>query len=328
MFENIITHNDFDGVVSAALCSYIYHIDSIKFAGPDTIERSEITITKNDIVCDLPFPLECGLWFDHHEGNLQALKYRHIDINSIAGKFDLLPSCARVIYNHHLTTSNFAPYFSSLVNATDKIDSFDYDTIESWRQVTPAKIIDATIRARAGSPHEKRHYLKHLVFSLRDFPIETVAEHSDVSERYEEYLKEEEHIISIIQQNSYFLKEDNRQELIILDLTKFNWPPYMIKNLAYPIYPKALAVLEVKNIFRKGVKTNDLSFSLSLSINLNGKDHSKDAGDIMRELNIGDGHKGAAAGKIQCHSKQDMLRQKDDVLSEILTIWQNQVSTI
>ena len=324
MYENIITHNDFDGVASAALCSYIYQINSIKFAGPDTIERSEITITKNDIVCDLPFPLECGLWFDHHEGNLHALKYRKIDLDSIAGKFDLQSSCARVIYDHHRNSSAMAPYFENLVEATDIIDSFDYDSIESWRSETPAKIIDATIRARAGSPREKRGYLKQLVFSLRDNPIEKVAEHLDVAERYQEYLLEEGEIINIIQQNSYFLKADNRHEIIILDLTKFNRPPYMIKNLAYPIYADALSVLEVKNIFKRGIKTNDLSFSLSLSLNLNRKDHSRDAGEIMRELNIGDGHKGAAAGKIQCFSKQDMLKQKQDVLNEMLSIWQSQ----
>ncbi len=324
MFENIITHNDFDGIVSAALCSFIYKTNSIIFAGPDTIERSEITITQNDIVCDLPFPLECGLWFDHHEGNLQALKYRKIDLHSIDGKFDLQPSCAHVIYDYHHDNFSIAPYFEPLVEETDKIDSFDYDSIESWRQESPAKIIDSTIRSRAGSFHEKRGYLKDLVFNLRDNPVDKVAEQTEVVERYQHYLQEEEQIINIIQQNSYFLNADASQEIIILDLTKFNRPPYMIKNLAYPIHPQALAVLEVKNIFKRGIKTNDLSFSLSLSLNLNGKEHTKDAGEIMRELNIGDGHKGAAAGKIQCYSKQDMLKQKAEISEEIFQIWQGQ----
>lgn len=85
MYESIITHNDFDGVVSTVICSYVFKIDLIKFAGPSTISRAQITITEDDIVCDLPYPLKCGLWFDHHEGNLQELHYRNIDPVSIDG---------------------------------------------------------------------------------------------------------------------------------------------------------------------------------------------------------------------------------------------------
>ncbi|MFZ5516146.1 MAG: hypothetical protein ACOY90_05880 [Candidatus Zhuqueibacterota bacterium] len=325
MYENIITHNDFDGVVSAALCSYIYRVNFIKFAGPDAIERSEITITRKDIVCDLPYPLECGLWFDHHEGNLGALKYRKIKPASIPGKFDVQPSCARVIYDYHHQTAVLPPHFEALVAATDQIDSFDYDSIESWRSETPAKIIDATIRLRTGTPLEKRGYLKQLTFLLRDEPLEKVAAMPEVAQRYQEYLNEESEMSNIIQQNSYFLTADSQHEIVILDLSQFNRPPYVIKNLAYLLYPEALAVLEVKNIFRHGLKTNDISFSLSLSLNLNRKENVRDVGEIMRELNIGDGHKGAAAGKIPSHSKQEMLKKKEHTLNEILALWKTQV---
>jgi len=324
MYENIITHNDFDGVVSAALCSHIYRVNSIKFTGPDTVERSEITITQNDIVCDLPYPLECGLWFDHHEGNLGALSYRKIEPQSIPGKFDVQPSCARVIYDHHRQMSALPPHFEALVAATDQIDSFDYDSIESWRSETQAKLIDATIRARAGSPSDKRGYLKQLVFWLRDEPVDKVAAIPDVVQRYQDYLDEENEISNIIRQNSYFLPGDGQHEMVILDLTQFNRPPYVIKNLAYLLFPESLAVLEVKNIFKHGLKTNDISFSLSLSLNLNRKEHARDVGEIMRDLNMGDGHKGAAAGKIQCHSKQEMLKKKQHILNEILSIWKTQ----
>jgi hypothetical protein len=69
----------------------------------------QITITEQDVVCDLPYPLQCGLWFDHHEGNVQELEYRKIDPKSIPGRFDLKPSCSRVVYEYFPTKKNYLP---------------------------------------------------------------------------------------------------------------------------------------------------------------------------------------------------------------------------
>ena len=324
MYQSIITHNDFDGVVSAALCSFVFKIDRIYFAGPSNIARADLTITENDIVCDLPYPLECGLWFDHHEGNLQELQYRKIDPESIEGKFDLQPSCARVIFDYFKDDQKLPDYFAPLVEETDKIDSFDFQSIEDWRAETPGKIIDATIRSRSSDAMEKRKYLKRLVLWLRNTPVEQVAKEQEVADRYQDYLSEEKDMLRTIEQNSYFLPQDVQKEIIILDFTNFNRPGFVIKNLAYMLYPEALAVLEVKNMFNRGIKSNDLSFSFSLSLNLNHEDHAKEVGEIMRELNIGDGHKGAAAGKIACSSKNEMLRQKQFVLDQVFELWQEQ----
>jgi oligoribonuclease NrnB/cAMP/cGMP phosphodiesterase (DHH superfamily) len=324
MYQSIITHNDFDGVVSAALCSHVFKIDRIYFAGPGNIARADLTITEQDIVCDLPYPLECGLWFDHHEGNLQELQYRNINLDSIRGKFDLQPSCARVIFNYFQNDRQLPAYFAPLVDETDKIDSFNYQSVAEWRTETPAKIIDATIRSRSGDLLEKRSYLKRLVFWLRGTPVEQVVENQEVMRRYQDYLSEEHEMLKIIEQNSYFLSQDAQQEIIILDFTNFSRPGFVIKNLAYLLYPQALAVLEIKNIFNRGIKSNDLSLSLSLSLNLNQVNHAKEVGEIMRELNIGDGHKGAAAGKLMCASKNEMLRQKQFILDRIFEMWKEQ----
>jgi len=324
MYQSIVTHNDFDGVVSAALCSHVFKIDRIYFAGPGTIARADLTITKQDIVCDLPYPLDCGLWFDHHEGNLQELQYRNIELDSITGKFDLQPSCARVIFNYFQNDRQLPEHFAPLVDETDKIDSFNYQSVAEWRTETPAKIIDATIRSRSGDLQEKRSYLKRLVLWLRGTPVKQVAEHQEVVEKYQDYLAEENEMLKIIEQNSYFLPPDSQQEIIILDFTNFSRPGFVIKNLAYLLFPDALAVLEIKNMFNRGIKSNDLSFSLSLSLTLNHGNHAKEVGEIMRELNIGDGHRGAAAGKIMCASKDEMLKQKQFILDRIFEMWKEQ----
>jgi hypothetical protein len=63
---------------------------------------------------------------------------------------------------------------------------------------------------------------------------------------------------------------------------------------------------------------------MALSIQGNREGHRKNIGEIMRVLNIGDGHPGAAAGTIQCASKQDMLKKKKDLLTQILRLWASQ----
>lgn len=324
MYKSIITHNDFDGVVSAAICSYVFRINLIKFTGPSTISRAQITITEDDIVCDLPYPLECGLWFDHHEGNLHELQYRNIDPASIDGKFELKPSCARVIFDYFKKNQQLPQYFKTLVAEADIIDAFDYKSIEDWRRETPGKIIDATIKIKYESPRDKNAYLKQLVHWLRDNSLTEVARYPEITEKYQIFQEEEKNILKIIEPSASFLPEDVNQEIIVLDLTSYNRRPYIIKNLAFLLFTKSLAVVEIQNLFNRGIKSNDLSFSMSLGLNLCNQKHNKDVGEIMRELNIGDGHIGAAAGTVYCSSKKEMLKQKENILKQIYKIWQNQ----
>ncbi|MBN2010657.1 hypothetical protein JW960_15025 [candidate division KSB1 bacterium] len=325
MYENIITHNDFDGVVSAALCSFAWKLETIYFTGPSSISRAEVSISDRDIVCDLPYPLECGLWFDHHEGNRDELAYRNINPETIPGRFRLEPSCARVIYQYLLDQNLRMPdFFSRLVNETDIIDSFNYTSIEGWRQETPGKIIDNSIKVRHDSSKEKNQYLRQLVFWLRDEPYENVAQKPLVQELFEKYAVEEQDMLRIIGQSCYFTDSDVNHEIIVIDLTHYNRRPHIIRNLAFLLHAQALAVVEIGNIFERGVKTNNLTVSMSLSLNLNHAGHGKSIGEIMRQLNIGDGHAGAAAGTLFCNSKQDMLKQKQMLIENIFRIWSTQ----
>jgi hypothetical protein len=111
----------------------------------------------------------------------------------------------------------------------------------------------------------------------------------------------------------------------MIDLTSYQRTPHLIKNLAFLIYPEALGVLEVYSLTeRQGVKSNDFGISMALSIHGNKKDRSKNIGEIMRTLNIGDGHPGAAAGQIRCKSKQEMLKKKKELLAQIFRLWSSQ----
>jgi oligoribonuclease NrnB/cAMP/cGMP phosphodiesterase (DHH superfamily) len=324
-YEKIVTHNDFDGLVSASLCTWFLKIQKVIFAGPLTITRSQITITEKDVVCDLPYPLQCGLWFDHHEGNLQELTLRKIDPKSIPGRFDLKPSCSRVVYEYFSERREPPPYFREAVEEADVIDSFSYSSIEDWRSETPGRMIDLTLKAPFQSAEDQASYMRNVVQQLRDHPIEEVSHLEFIQKRLKHYREEEGRMLRIIQDASYFIEQDEREEVVVIDLTPYQRRPHLIKNLAFLVYPEALAVLEVYNLMdHQRVKSNHLGFSMSLSINGNRPDQNKNIGEIMRALNIGDGHPGAAAGTVRCKSKQEMLKKKKELLEQIFQIWSSQ----
>jgi hypothetical protein len=60
---------------------------------------------------------------------------------------------------------------------------------------------------------------------------------------------------------------------------------------------------------------------MSLSMNMAGTEHGKDISEIMRSLNIGDGHPGAAAGIVRCRSKAEREKKKEEVLRRIWELW-------
>jgi hypothetical protein len=323
-YKRIVTHDDFDGMASAVLCAFAFNIDSYALTGPRTVNESRMVITPDDIVCDLPYPLECGLWFDHHPGNLEDMKLRGIDPAAVPGAFSTAPSCARVVYDYLDSRRPLPDRFLAMVEEADIIDSFSYTSIQEWREESPGKIIEKTLRSAQGPLQHKHRYIIDLIRFLRERPLKEAAHLPEVIRRYDAYQHRENEMLDQIKKNAGFLSQDRDRELIILDFTKQNHPPRIIKHLAYLLYPQAMGVLEIRPIFRRGVKTNDLSISMSLSLNMNHRKHTKDLGQIIRDLNIGDGHKGAGAGLLKCSSKQEMLRQKDRLLNEIFRMWKDQ----
>jgi oligoribonuclease NrnB/cAMP/cGMP phosphodiesterase (DHH superfamily) len=323
-YEKIVTHNDFDGIVSASICAWALKVERVIFTGPLSITKSQISITEKDVVCDLPYPLQCGLWFDHHEGNVQELEYRRIDPKSIPGRFDLRPSCSRVVYEYFSEQGELPFYFHQAVDEADVIDSFSYISIDDWRRETPGKVIDLTLKARFPTTEEQVGYMRNLVQRLRDRSIEVVSHLDLVQKRLAQYREEEGRMLQIIRESSFFLEQDKQRQVIVIDLTSYHRRPHLIKNLAFLIYPEALGVLEVYNLMGQGVKSTNLGFSMSLSINGNRQKQSRNIGEIMRGLNMGDGHPGAAAGTVYCRSKQEMLKKKKEILDQIFRLWVSQ----
>jgi len=327
-FAKIVTHDDFDGVVSAALCSLANGIDDFRFSGPVSILDAGLEVGGDTIVCDLPHHPAAGLWFDHHSGNLEDYRLKGGDPEAVRDTFGEEKSCARVVYRYYLERGvAFPEFMGTTVEEADTVDSFDYKDLEDWQRETPGKVLSDSLRITFRSRGERNRYMRHLIRRIREAPVEEVLCDPEVEEKSRLYREMEEKSRSLIERMASFLPEDAEQEVILLDTTGLKHAPYIIKSLAFLSYPKAVAVLEVKSLFRQKRKTNDLGFSMSLSPCLELASSEKDVGEIMRTLNLGDGHRGAGAGRVQCKSKAEMMKQKEQILQKILGMWRKQRTT-
>jgi hypothetical protein len=322
-YRSIVTHNDLDGIGSAALCSWAYDVNKILFTGPVDIHQQRFPITRTEIVCDLPCPPECGLWFDHHQGNAEDLLNRGVDPASIPGRFGLEKSCGRVILKHLLAEGRKLPdHFGPLVDALDLVDSFGYRSIEEWRAHTPAHVITEALKVPFDDYRDRNQFFRHVAFHLRDFGLEKTAALPEVRRHFRAYCSYEEKMLELLKKDARVL--DAEGEIVLVDLTHHAHRPFVWKNLAQVLFPEAGSVLSVECAFREGRKTNDLAFSMSLTIRENCAGTDRDVGEIMRKLNIGDGHRGAAGGRVSCRSKDEMLRKKGEFLEKIAGLWKGQ----
>jgi oligoribonuclease NrnB/cAMP/cGMP phosphodiesterase (DHH superfamily) len=317
----IVTHDDLDGVVSAALVSLATGVSKTFFTGPVSVQNGRTPTTESDIVCDLPCPVRLGMWFDHHPGNLEDLKLREMDPQQIPGKFDVQPSCARVVYEYFRKEYTFPAFMEETVAATDRVDSFDYRTMAEWREPTPDRLLSDAIFAASGDRSNYFPFLEKVLGLVKAGSLADAVTDPDVFTMIERYRHMEENSLKLMGPDSRFHPLDREQEVVIVDLTRHNRRPEVIRGAAFILHPEALAALLVTNHFAGGKKTNDLNFSMSLSFLMNRREHHKDIGEIMRELNMGDGHPGAAGGRIDCRSKEEMLKVKEDTIEKIIELW-------
>ena len=317
----IITHDDLDGLVSAALVSLATGVTRTFFTGPVSVQNGRTPTTESDIVCDLPCPVRVGMWFDHHPGNLEDLKLREVDPQQIPGKFDVQPSCARVVYEYFRGDHVFPAFMEDTVTATDRVDSFDYRTMAEWREPTSERLLSDAIFAASGDRRGYFPFLEKVLRLVKTGPLAHAVTDADVASMIERYRHMEENSLKLMEPDSRFHPLDLEKEVVIVDLTRHNRRPEVIRGAAFILHPEALAALLVTNHFAGGKKTNDLNFSMSLSFLMNRREHNKDIGEIMRELNIGDGHPGAAGGRIDCRSKDEMLKVKEETITRIIELW-------
>ncbi len=320
----ILTHTDFDGVVSGTLLSIATKTNFIKFVSNQKIWRENLI--GDEIIADLPCPWKCQLWFDHHASNINEMKLRGIDAEKIPGKFQLTDSCAQIIYDYFSPDNQFPPHFDDLVKQTSIIDSMKYHSIEEWLKETPVKIL-SNITQLFGNEQYKDflHFLIKLSKALIKKPPEELVQSDFITQRYSQFKEYRNQSKELIKNCYCFHKNDKKKSIAILDISEFKTPQRIDKNLIYIFEPEVDAVLLINSAFKNNVKTNDLKFSFGINFTKADQLTHINLSTIFEELDIGGGHPKAAGGSLENDSKEEKLKNKELIIQEIIKKWEQQI---
>lgn len=315
----ILTHTDFDGVVSGALLSLAGKISFVRFLSNKQIWYENLT--GSEIIADLPCPWKCRLWFDHHESNLKEMKERGIEPEKIPGRFQIADSCAQIIYDFY-PPETFPAYFEGVVRETSIIDSMKYSSLEEWLGETPVKLLANTVQLFPDEDYRKfLQYLLSLLKFLKTTEPEKIIAVEPVKRRLQKYATYRNDSVQIIKNCYAFHKTDTEKKIAILDLTESKSPARIDKNFFYMIDPDADGVLLINSIFKNNLKTNDLKLSMGINFMKSGRLKNLNLARIFEDLGIGGGHPKTAGGIINASSKLDRLEKKEEITEKIIRQW-------
>ncbi len=116
----LITRPDPDGLISGVFLAEKCVIDQYKFVHPKVIQDERLKVTENDVVVNMPYAPGCGLWFDHHAGEVERMKNRKSEFR---GDCRIAPSAAQVVWDYYGGADSFDPKFSDRLEAVNRYDS-------------------------------------------------------------------------------------------------------------------------------------------------------------------------------------------------------------
>ncbi|MBP5233207.1 MAG: exopolyphosphatase [Planctomycetes bacterium] len=294
----IVTRGDFDGLASSVFVSMCENVREIRFIHPKDAQDGRVIADADDIVINLPYIKGCGLWFDHHTSEKESLPPE----GEYKGRFEIAPSCARVIYNFYQDrfADKFAP-FMDLLEATDRLDSA---TLSLEDVTTPSGwiLLGLTLDPRSGLGPEFRKYFRWLVEYIKELPLEKVLAHPEVKRRTDRVLHEQEEFKDL-------LKKYSRQEgqVIVTDFRELVEKPVGNRFLVYTLYPSANVEMRIFHGFNGTVviAVGHSIFNRTCKVNI---------GEMLKKFG-GGGHAGAGTTQVPAAQAEAKIKEIFDILN-------------
>lgn len=177
----LITRGDLDGLACAVIITSHEEISEILLVHPQDVSQRRVEITGDDIVANLPYHPECGLWFDHH---LLSSPDRR-PTAAFRGRYAQAPSAALLVWEHY----GKDPRFADLVEETNRLDSAQL-TEEDVLHPKDYILLGYTIDSRTGLGAFEA-YFRQCVEWVKSLPIDEVLRQPMVAERVERMLGED-----------------------------------------------------------------------------------------------------------------------------------------
>lgn len=288
----VVTRGDFDSLACCVLLTEIHPIREIRFVHPKDAQDGLVDADEDDIVANLPYIKDCGLWFDHHSSEQRSLP----DPKSYIGKFDLAPSAARVIHDFYKDeyTTAFAPY-TELLAAADRLDAAQLTLAE----VTNPEgwiLLGLTIDPRSGLGAEFRKYFRWLVEYVKELPIEKVLKHPEVKKRSDRVLKEQNEFNDLLKKHCTV---DGK--VVVTDFREVGEKPVGNRFLVYALYPDV-------NVEVRLLKGHKGATVVAVGHSIFERTCNVDVGEMLTEFG-GGGHRGAGTAQLPTETAEEGIAE-------------------
>ena len=123
----LLTRSDFDGLVCGVFLSEKKVVDEFTFIHPKDLQNGSVEVSSNDVLANVPYHQDCGLWFDHHASEEERLELEKLNFE---GASYYAASAAQVIWDYYGGEETFGSHFVPLLEAVNKTDSANLSTEE------------------------------------------------------------------------------------------------------------------------------------------------------------------------------------------------------
>ena len=316
--EVVYTHDDVDGIGSAAIFAHHFRPADIRFTSPKRL--AEEPVGERDAVLDLPYARRCAVWFDHHEQNFDDPAFLGVDPGSLPGLRQAAPSCARVILTWYQAGRIAVPdHFADLVAAIDKFDSMSFTDLDDWLRVTPGRVVNESLVLPNEPPRDRFRYFAFLAALLEQRPLAECAAEPVVVARYRERSRLSEQNRDVLRKIGRYDSRDRRQRVLLLDFTGLKFQPAVDKKLALIDHPDVDYILSLYPVFENKVKTNAVTISIGRNF-LRPAGRRVDWGEYFAQKDIGGGHPDAAGARIDARSKPERDRLLEELFQDIIRL--------
>ncbi|GHS92490.1 exopolyphosphatase [Planctomycetales bacterium] len=294
----IVTRGDFDGLSSSVFVSLCEDIREVRFVHPKDAQDGKVSADAEDIVINLPYIQGCGLWFDHHVSEVGHSPKE----GAYKGRFEIAPSCARVIYNYYKAkhADKFA-HLLDLLEATDRLDSAQL-TVEDVTHPQGWILLGLTLDPRSGLGPEFRKYFRWLVEYIKELPLEKVINHPEVKRRTDRIRYEQEAFRDLLTAHS-----SQSGKVIMTDFRELVEKPVGNRFLIYTMYPDANVEMRIFRGFNGSVviAVGKSIFNRTCKVNI---------GEMLRNYG-GGGHDGAGTTQVPSEDADHLIKEIADKLN-------------
>jgi len=315
----VYTHDDFDGLGSAALFMHHFKAGQVMFSNPKRIPYEPIG--EKDAVLDLPFGRRCAMWFDHHEQNFEEPRYHGLEPDSIPGLRMPAHSCARVILTYYERASIPVPgYFEPLGREIDRFDAMIFASLAEWLEESPGKVVTESLVLPNESVREREGYYRFLIDRLLRYPLADCVEDPQIRNRYLQKKKLNDSGREVLRKISGFHPADQDRRVLILDFSNLKFQPAVDKKLALIDFPEVDYIMSIYPFIENRVKTNTISISIGRNFLKHAENGAVAWGEFFARKEIGGGHRDAAGARLESRSKAEKDKQLEALTQEILRL--------